>query len=48
VDFNKVIELDPQDVDAYNNRSIVKESLKDFEGAAADKAIVEQIVRKRD
>ena len=35
-DYNKAIELDPNNVDAYINRGISKENLGDLNGACAD------------
>ncbi len=35
-DYNKAIELDPQNSDAYNNRGIAKKDLNDYAGAIAD------------
>ena len=35
-DFTKVIELDPDNADAYYNRGIKKSILKDLNGACAD------------
>ena len=35
-DFNKAIEINPQDAFAYNNRGIAKKEAGDFQGAIAD------------
>ena len=35
-DYTKAIELDPDDVTAYKNRSVAKEILGDLNGACAD------------
>jgi Flp pilus assembly protein TadD len=35
-DFSKVIELDPNNAQAYNDRGFAKEAMGDLEGAAAD------------
>ena len=35
-DYNKAIELTPDDVGAYNNRGIAKKNLQDYRGAIAD------------
>lgn len=35
-DYNKVIELDPENVDAYHNRGLAKSDLGDLEGAIQD------------
>ena len=35
-DFTKVIEIYPQNADAYNNRGTAKDVLEDYQGAIAD------------
>jgi Flp pilus assembly protein TadD len=35
-DFNKVLELDPKNQEAYNNRGFVKKSMGDMDGACKD------------
>ena len=35
-DFNKVIEIDPKDAKAYNNRGISKSNIGDKKGACDD------------
>ncbi len=35
-DYNKAIEIDPQDADAYNNRGFAKNKSGDYQGAIAD------------
>jgi len=36
VDYNKAIKLDPYYAEAYNARALTKDSINDFDGAAAD------------
>ena len=36
VDYNKAIEINPQDADAYYNRGIAKYDLGDYQGAIVD------------
>ncbi len=35
-DYNKVIEINPQDADAYNNRGYVYYNLKEYDKAIKD------------